>query len=159
MDGKRETFTVPAAAYAAVYARRYGAVTMAVAAAPLIAAMIAGFSDIRWWIIALMALFIVYPMVLVMAWLALTGKPSMATRLRPQCWHFMPDNDIAVDFLSFPKDEEEQTTVSTCRISTAQIVRSCRYGKRTALFLAKDAPFDFLLIPSDLVPDYIIDLK
>ena len=98
-------------------------------------------------------------MVLVMAWLALTGKPSMATRLRPQCWHFMPDNDIAVDFLSFPKDEEEQTTVSTCRISTAQIVRSCRYGKRTALFLAKDAPFDFLLIPSDLVPDYIIDLK
>ena len=59
MDGKRETFTLPAAAYAAVYARRYGAVTMAVAAAPLIAAMIAGFSDIRWWIIALMALFIV----------------------------------------------------------------------------------------------------
>lgn len=152
-----DTFTIPSSAYTAVYARRYGAAALAVAALPLLLAIVAGFSDVRWWIIALMTLFIVYPMVLTMAWLAMMAKSSMTQRLRPQRWEFMPDGGFKAEFLHYPKDDEEQTVAASCTIDRKQIAALRRYGSRSAFVLVKDAPFDFLLIPSDLVPDYIID--
>jgi len=154
-------FSIPAASYAAVYARRYAALGLTIAALPLLCAIVAGFSDIRWWLIALMCLLIVYPMVLTMAWLALMARPAMSMRLRPQVWHFLPGGGFAVDFLRCARNGEDNSyapeIAASLTISSNEITKAAVSGRFYALYLRQGCDFDFLLIPSALMPEALVN--
>ena len=152
-EADSDIFTIPAKVYASAYARHRAGMWVAVLAIPLIAAVVAGFHDIRWWLVGLMALMIVYPMVLTMAWFALLGRADMASRLRPQRCTFTDDGCIAVDFLHFnPEDGHEPVDSEHARIVSAD-----NHGRYTELRLA-DSRFDILLIPAQKVPDHILNI-
>ena len=161
MQGSTEQFSIPSATYAAVYVRRYAATASAIAAVPLLCAIIAGFYDIRWWLIAIMCLLIVYPMLLTLAWLALLARPSMTARLRPQRWMFGQDNSVEVQFLHFPsagEDADGQAEVAeTFNFLPGDIDTISSSGRNSILRFRKERKFDFLIIPSDLFPEEMLN--
>ena len=146
-------FTVPASAYASAYARRYACAWAAALSLPIVCGIIAGFYDLRWWFITMMCLFIVYPMVLVMAWFSLTGQPSMAMRLRPQECAFSPDGNLSVSYYAFDSDDTDEPIATECHN-----IRSIRtYGKYAAVITDSPAKSNLHLIPTRLVPDSMIN--
>lgn len=154
---RTDIFTVPAKAYATAYARQHAGAWVAALAVPVLAAVVAGFYDMRWWIVGLMALMIVYPMVLTMAWLTLTGRPSMAMRLRPQQWTFGNGGSLDVDFFRFDVVADEAAGRSPVGEVTSAIsaVKPC--GAYYAVRLVAGAPFDILLIPSRMMPTELLN--
>lgn len=149
-----EIFSIPAKAYAAARARRYAGAWATALALPLIAALIAGFYDMRWWFVGLMALFILYPMMLTMAWFTLTGSPAMALLLRPQRWTFNGDKSIYIEFFHF--DTEEHPEPVDRRTVTVRDVASG--GRFSTVKAAPNQQFDILLIPSGLVPPEFLNI-
>lgn len=153
-DSASEIFNISPKTYAAARARQYAGALTAALALPLTAALIAGFYDVRWWFVGLMVIFIIFPMVLTMAWFSLTGSPSMALLLRPQRWTFRDDRKIDIEFFRFDLEENpapiERRTVA---------IRDVSPGSRYAIFkAAKNQSFHILLIPVELLPAEYINL-
>ncbi len=148
-----EIFTVPAASYASAYGSRHLGTWAAVLALPLLASIIAGFFDIRWWFVGLMLLLIVCPMAVAMAWISLIGRPSMALRLRPQQWTFNDDGKIHVDFFHFDRSEHPEAIASE-NVCIASVSPGSRY---TTVRLQPGARFDLLLIPAAMLPAAILN--
>ena len=148
-----DIFQVPAATYAkACLSRKAGPGTVLLGI-PVAAGAIAGFADVRWWLVTLMLLLLVYPMAITMAWLSLMGKPAMAMRLRPQRWTMTADGNISLEFFHF-EHEENPEPVNTESASIASVAPK---GQYTAVSLKNGSRFDFLLIPSRMMPPTILN--
>lgn len=146
------TFTPGAAPYASLLARRllirYLPGLLAVLCIPAIWA----FFDSRMIYVCLITLFIIYPMIMSLAWLAAVAKPEVTLCSRPQRWTFEGDV-ITVDFL----DSEGVATVkSVCfRRGDAEMTRS----GRNCVFAFDNSPdgISALIIPADKVPVNLIN--
>ena len=111
----------------------------------------AGFGDMRWWLVGLMGIFIVIPMAMSMAWFIATGRRDMAMRLRPQS--IEADNDaVTINFYPFEYDNENPVALQNVVITTNQIITSVTGTRYTTLRLKPGEPFDFILIPTDKIP-------
>ncbi|WP_289822817.1 hypothetical protein [Muribaculum intestinale] len=144
-------YSVPAKEYAKAYFRMHAMLPCSIAAAGILAAFIAGFHDMRWWFVAMMAIFIIIPMGVAMAWFIVTGRRDITPRLRPQSLQIENDG-FALALYPFDYDQENPEPLETV-IFKADKLASCQYGsKYLKVSLAKGAMFDFLLIPIELIP-------
>lgn len=153
-DTTSEIFSISAKTYAAARARQYAGAWAAALILPLVAAVIAGFFDMRWWFVGLMALFIVYPMVLTMAWFSLTGKAYMALLLRPQRWTFHKNRRLDIEFFRFDMEKDSEP-MERRSITIKDIAPGSHYISFKA---APGQHFDILLIPAELVPAEYLNL-
>lgn len=150
---RSDIFQVPAATYAkACLSRKAGSGTVLLII-PVAIGAIAGFADIRWWLVTLMLLLLVYPMAITMAWLSMMGKPAMAMRLRPQRWTIAADGNMSLEFFHFEREDNPEP-VNT---ETASIASISPQGQYTAVRLKPGNRFDFLLIPSRMMPPTILN--
>lgn len=148
-----EIFTVPAKEYAKAMASRHSGMLAAAAIVPILILAIAGFYDLRWWLVGLMLLMLVYPMMLTIGWFAVTGRPSMGLLLRPQRWSFGNGNSIHISFYRFDTDKNHEPVDSE-----NVVVDSVDYGSRyCTLRLKPGSRFDVLLIPSGIVPQAFLN--
>lgn len=151
---RSDIFQVPAATYAkACLSRKAGPGTLLLIIVPVAAGIVAGFADMRWWLVTLMLLLLVYPMAMTMAWFAMMGKPAMAMRLRPQRWTISTDGVLSLEFFHFDHDEEPEP-VNT---EIASIASVSPQGQYTAVRLRPGSRFDFLLVPSRMMPQTILN--
>lgn len=146
-----DIYRVPPSAYARAYLRRHGTFPAVIAAILIATAFIAGFSDMRWWLVGLMAIFIVIPMAMSMAWFIATGRRDMALRLRPQSIIYGPDA-VTINFFPFEYDNENPAPVQSVVIKKNRIYAVVIGSRYTNLRLKPDEAFDFILIPTDKVP-------
>ena len=142
-------FSVGAAAYVKAAARRRLWRIIWLPAILLVAAAIAGAYDSRWWYVGLMLLFIVYPMVLSLTWLAMAAHPSMRWLLRPQQWSVSPGG---IDIVFFGYDDDSPA-VGSLALDSSMLGTPEHHGPYWQI----DTPthphkIDFLLIPTELVP-------
>lgn len=115
----------------------------------------AAFADIRFAYVLLMAVFVVYPMVLTMVWLSLTGSPHAVQALRPQRWTFGhgADNALTVEFFRFDPEEPENPgqAVATEAYAATDIERIDRSGGYTYVWLRRPSGA-LLAIPTAMTP-------
>lgn len=150
-------FAVGASEYAKTDARQRLAHWWWCIALPVAALCIAGIGDNRYLYLALMLVFIAYPMVLSFAWLVITARKSMQLLTRPQQWHFS-ENGFSIAFYPFENDEES-LPVRTLAVSNSDIADTRRSGRYWQFVLKKrDDDIHFLLIPAEYVPAENIDI-
>lgn len=150
MSSSKEIYSIPAKEYASVYLRRYCTMPGIFIAAMLAVAAIAGFDDMRWWILALMFIFIVAPMALAMTWFVVTGRDDMPLRLHPQSITEQNGN-LSIEFYPYDYDAENPMSILTVSICK-DLLSKADYGKRyIRVDLTADTPFDFLLIPTEAI--------
>lgn len=144
-------YSIPAKEYAKAYFKIDATLPCSIAGAGLLAAFIAGFHDMRWWLVAMMAIFIIIPMCVAMAWFIVTGRRDITPRLRPQSLQIETDG-VALSLYPFDYDQENPEPIETVILKAGQVA-SCQYGsKYLKVSLIKGAQFDFLLIPIELIP-------
>ena len=150
-------FTVGASEYVKTDARQRLSHWWWCIAVPVVALCIAGIVDSRYFYLALMLIFIVYPMLLSFAWLATAAHKTMPRLTRPQEWQFSADAFV-VDFYPF-ENTEDSIPLKTIRISNNDITDIRRTGKYWQ-FIVKAQVYDikFLLIPAEYVPAENIDI-
>lgn len=147
-----DIFSISPHTYAKARARKYAGAWAVALVLPVIAAVIAGFYDMRWWFVGLIVLFIIYPMVLTMAWFSLTGSPSMALLLRPQRCTFRRDRKVDIEFFHFDTEENPEpadritVAISDADAGSRYITLKASPGQRLGL----------ILIPvSQMPPEYL----
>lgn len=146
-----QIYRVPPSAYARAYLRRHGTIPAIVIALLVATTLVAGFADMRWWLVGLMGIFIVIPMAMSMAWFIATGRRDMAVRLRPQSIEAANDA-VTINFYPFEYDDENPVALQNVVITTNQIITSVTGTRYTTLRLKPGEPFDFILIPTDKIP-------
>lgn len=117
----------------------------------LLAAAIAGFADPRFWYLGLMLLFIIYPMVMSMAWFRMVGHRSMEVLLRPQSWTLDGEN-LTVRFHFYHPDADGETpAVKESLVLPAVVLEDAESHRRFTVVPLPDNRFkiDFLIIPAD----------
>lgn len=143
---------IPTSAYIKEYFIRYGRIPAAIAAVLLLIAFVAGFSDMRWWLIGLMELFVVIPMIIAMSCFIAAGRKDMALRLHP--FTVSSDGDaVRLDFYRFDAEDENRQAYQSVLL-TGDRIRKVAFGKRFIRITAAGdrLPFDFILIPKDALP-------
>lgn len=159
MAVRTETFKVPAAAYANAAARHlFFKVLPALLAVIAILAVAAGF-DTRWAYVLLIVLFVVYPMIMSLAWMVCAAAPEVSLCTRPQRWEFTA-RTLTVSLLSENSEysensENSRTVIHTITVRPADIAAIAVRGANTVLRLV---PGDkntvrFLIIPTALIPE------
>lgn len=146
-----DIYKVPASAYASTYLRKQCTIPAVVFGMLLAVAFIAGFNDVRWWLVGLMAIFVVAPMAVAMAWFIATGRKDMAIRLRPQSIE-TDGNALTVSFYPFEYDEENLQAIDSVVIDKQNMAAVVYGSKYTRISLQQDKPFDFILIPNEALP-------
>ncbi len=152
-----DRFTPGAAPYVRAEALRRISRLWWLPALALIVLVACGFSDTRFFFLALMLLFIVYPMVLSMMWITLAGNKALVLFSRPQEWTF---SDEAFEVRFFPYDADADTPpLSTLRVPYSEVTAVEDKGKHL-LICAHSLPcsFPFLLTPAGTVPAKTYDL-
>lgn len=152
-----EIFRVPAAEFVKTTAMRRLWSIAWIPALLLLAAVIAGFADSRFWFLGLMLLFIVYPMAMSMAWFRLVGHPSMSLLLRPQSW-ILDGNTLAIRFHRYTSDDEgNNPDVKETLTFPATILEEAETHSKFTIVPAPENMYkiQFLLIPANLMPALI----
>lgn len=151
MTNGPDTCRIPPSAYIREYLIKYGRIPAAIVAVLLFVALIAGFSDMRWWLIGLMGLFVVVPMLIAMSCFIAVGRKDMALRLHPFTIQ-QTDNAIRLDFYRFVTEDENPDPFQSVLLSGDNVTRVA-YGKKyVRLSVAGAQPFDFILIPKESLP-------
>lgn len=151
MADRSEIFTIGIHRYVRATTRRLILRHMWLPAAVLAALSAAGFNDSRFWYLALIILFIIYPMAVSMMWISLAAKPELTALSRPQRWSFGSDS-LTIDVYPFEYD----TTTECAGTFTVPFdkIRTVETGRITTVYLEDGTlPYPFLLIPSDLIPE------
>ncbi len=151
MMPEQSTYRVPPSAYIKEYLFKYGRLPALVVLALLSVAFIAGFSDMRWWLIGLMGLFVVVPMMITMGCFIAVGRKDMALRLHPQSVSQTADG-IELSFYKFDSDEENPEPIQSVMLSGDKISRVTYGSKYIKVNLRQSDPFDFILIPTEYLP-------
>lgn len=153
-------FTVRATDYVNAVARRRLWSIAWLPALLIASAAIVGAYDTRFLYVALMLLFIVYPMVLSLTWLAMAAHSSMRWLLRPQTWTFGPDGNLTIVFYTWPspddddKDAAEPEAVGQITLDAAALEEATPQRRFYCVPApAKPLGINFLLIPTELWPD------
>lgn len=150
---KSEVFSVPAWRYAKLASGRYDKYAGAIIVPAIVFLGIAGMDDWRWWIIALMLLFLVFPMLATLGWFAIVGRPEMALLTRPQQWTFGGRGEILVRFYRFDREKDPEP-VDSLSAEVAEI----SFGKKyDTVSLKQGSRFDVLLIPSGQLPEVFLN--
>lgn len=147
-------FTVPPARYAAVEMRRRGLAAMAVAALPVLGLVIVALvlDDWRFFLVALMLVFIVWPGLAAFAWLSLMASSDVALRLRPQRWNFNSDG-VEIVFCHYDEDctPAEVVDLPFASVKNFEIKGDYAYFyTRVPTFGAKG---EYYIVPASLMPD------
>ena len=150
---KSEVFSVPVWRYAKLASGRYDKYAGAIIVPAIVFLGIAGMDDWRWWIIALMLLFLVFPMRATLGWFAIVGRPEMALLTRPQQWTFGGRGEILVRFYRFDREKDPEP-VDSLSAEVAEI----SFGKKyDTVSLKQGSRFDVLLIPSGQLPEVFLN--
>lgn len=150
---KSEVFSVPVWRYAKLASGRYDKYAGAIIVPAIVFLGIAGMDDWRWWIIALMLLFLVFPMLATLGWFAIVGRPEMALLTRPQQWTFGGRGEILVRFYRFDREKDPEP-VDSLSAEVAEI----SFGKKyDTVSLKQGSRFDVLLIPSGQLPEVFLN--
>lgn len=150
---KSEVFSVPVWRYAKLASGRYDKYAGAIIVPAIVFLGIAGMDDWRWWIIALMLLFLVFPMLATLGWFAIVGRPEMALLTRPQQWTFGGRGEILVRFYRFDREKDPEP-VDSLSAEVAEI----SFGKKyDTVSLKQGCRFDVLLIPSGQLPEVFLN--
>ena len=150
---KSEVFSVPVWRYAKLASGRYDKSAGAIIVPAIVFLGIAGMDDWRWWIIALMLLFLVFPMLATLGWFAIVGRPEMALLTRPQQWTFGGRGEILVRFYRFDREKDPEP-VDSLSAEVAEI----SFGKKyDTVSLKQGSRFDVLLIPSGQLPEVFLN--
>lgn len=150
---KSEVFSVPAWRYAKLASGRYDKYAGAIIVPATVFLGIAGMDDWRWWIIALMLLFLVFPMLATIGWFAIVGRPEMALLTRPQQWTFGGRGEILVRFYRFDREKDPEP-VDSLSAEVAEISLGKKYD---TVRLKQGSRFDVLLIPSGQLPEVFLN--
>ena len=118
----------------------------------VVLAMLA-FSDIRFLVLALIVMLVLYPMILLLAWLKLTATEGMTLRLRPQRWTRCDDGSLEIEFLPFDLTEEDIRAVETRKIKADDIDYIDKSGSYYVVNLEKGDFPGFYLIPAQIIND------
>lgn len=150
---KNEVFSVPAWRYAKLAAERYDKYALAIIIPTAVTLGNAGMDDWRWWIVALMVFFLVYPMFVTIGWFSIVGRPEMALLTRPQQWTFGGRGEILVRFYRFDRKKDPEP-VDSLSAEVAKI----NFGKKyDTVRLKQGSRFDVLLIPSGQLPEVFLN--
>ncbi len=113
------------------------------------------FRDVRFAYVLLMTLFVVYPMLLTLGWLAITGKRHFVRAMRPQRWTFGSGDSpaLAVEFFRFQTDDSDEIgeAVENFACNAEAIERIDRSKGYTYVWL-RDTGTPLLIIPTELTP-------
>lgn len=142
---------IPSSAYIREYFIRYGRFPAGFVAIMLLIAFVAGFNDMRWWLIGLMGLFVVVPMIIAMSCFIAIGRKDMALRLHPFAIRQI-DNALMLDFYRFDHVEENPGPFQSVLL-TGDKIKRVAFGKKFLRLTVSGAdPFDFILIPKESLP-------
>lgn len=144
------SFTPGAAVYASTLARRLLIRFLPALLAVICIPAVWAFFDIRMLYLCLMLIFIIYPMIMSMAWIAVVAKPHVAMCARPQSWRFDGDY-VAVSFLAY----DGETVVKCLRFEWKDV--DVEFSAKRYIIDRRNAGDDIatLILPADLVPDNI----
>lgn len=152
-----EMLKVPARAYATIYMQRRYGVAGLLYALLIVAGIVAGFGDVRWAIVTLMAIFILTPMALTMAWLTVMGRRDLPMRLHPFMARADADN-LTISYYAFDYDDDSRP-IMVIVLRAKDISGIARDGKFIRLDLNPGADFDFLLLPRSVeLPGNFLEL-
>lgn len=150
---KSEVFSVPVWRYAKLASGRYDKYAGAIIVPAVVFLGVAGMDDWRWWVVALMVLFLVFPMLATIGWFAIVGRPEMALLTRPQQWIFCGRGEILVRFYHFDS-EKDPGPVDSLSAEVAEIIFGKKYD---AVRLKQGSRFGVLLIPSGQLPEVFLN--
>lgn len=152
MVSTTDRYRVDASAYVRLEATALIGRVWWVAALAAIVLGVMGTADTRWWYLALMLVFVVYPMALSMAWIVLAGRPAMAWLARPQSIHTTPEGAATISFYRYDA-EADDAPLDSLTIARSDI-SSVEYLQRYTRISLRPNRFDIktLLIPSAHMP-------
>lgn len=122
---------------------------------------VAAVYDLRWAYVLLITIFVVYPMLMSFAWIAVCASPDLLLCAHPQRWLFSSQT-ITVEFFplntSVDEDSEDSAPAepfASATVSTSGIASISTRGKNTIIRLAPDRSdkIRFLIIPTTYIPD------
>ena len=122
---------------------------------------IAAIHDLRYGYLLLMFVFILLPMALSMAWIAMTGTPGFTMATRPQRWTFRRQGvPLTVEFFRFDADPDEpDEPVATVHCKADEMEKIEIRSERTIVRLKpnKERPggVKLLIAPSSVLPAWI----
>ncbi len=146
-------FQVPAGRYASAEAFCRLKRAAWIPALFLAAALTAAVFDSRFIYVALILLFIIFPMGLTMGWLSIISKPVYIRRQRPQSWSLGDDGILMINYYDGENnvaDREEIPLDSICDIETGK--------SHTILSLGQKRHEGFLIVPTDICPSKLAGL-
>lgn len=164
MESVSEIFRTPAAPYAFIEARQH---LWSIGWLPLVLVIVLffiGTYDLRFAVLAMMIVCVVYPMLLLLAWLKLTGSKEMSLRLRPQRWERLPDGSIEIEYYTFEATEDSgHQIIAKQKILPADIQNIEKTGKYYIIHLIPQTErrLSFHLLPSHIItenPTLLTDL-
>ena len=155
MESVSDIFRTPAGPYAMIEARRNGWKAGLGALAVVAVLILLSLSDFRYGVVALMVVCVVYPMILLLAWLRLTASKEMTLRMRPQRWILQHDGSLKLEFFAFQNEEGAEPEAVESRILTPDAVESVETsGKYHVINLISATTPGFYLIPSTIINQY-----
>lgn len=150
-------YVVPSSAYAHYYANKHK-IRHIIVRLPAVAAFIAGFFDMRWWLIGIMWFMLAIPTMIMFGWFSLLTRPDMVVRMRPQRCRVFHDGTLVVHFLPFAcldedenNDLESEIPVDFVMINKKEIESMVIGSKYIKLLLVPHSRFDILLIPTNVL--------
>ncbi|MCH5221862.1 MAG: hypothetical protein J1F05_06010 [Muribaculaceae bacterium] len=155
---KTPQFTVGASEYAKAEALQYLSKLWWVLALIVLALGVSGCYDSRYWYLALMTSFVVYPLLMSFVWIAIVGRLSMQWLSRPQIWLFYEDN-FTIDFYPFDANSDAPyEPIKSININYAEI-KNIKHSNKYWMFIPSThiLGIRFLLIPEQYIPESIIN--
>ena len=156
---KTELFRTPPGPYALIEARRSG---WKLGLPALLLVMVPGvlsLSDIRYGVIVIMVICVVYPMILLLAWLKITAMPGMVLRMRPQQWELNSDSSLSIRFYPFGADEESASAITEIVLTPDQIESIEPFGEYQVVYVSESDYPRYFLIPKSITKEYPTLLK
>lgn len=144
------TFTPGASMYASILARRLLIRFLPGLLAVLCIPAVWAFYDSRMIYLALILLFIIYPMIMSISWLTVTCSNHVTLCSRPQRWIFH-DDSVTVDFLAY----DGNTTVDTIAFKWKDVSVTLS-GGRYIIETDENARARILILPVDKVPENLV---
>lgn len=151
-DTVTPVFRVSSSRYAAVEAKRWLARIGWIPAIAVLVALIAAMYDSRFLYVALMLVFVVYPMILTLAWLSLISRPLVIRRQQPQSWTIHCDGSVTVSY--FDPDGNQTGTEFIPHDAVSEVDNGDKY---ITLHLMSAPSDGIIMIPASLAPQDLTD--
>lgn len=112
----------------------------------VLACLVAGCLDWRWWIVGLALLFNVAPVLLALQYLAALMEPRAVRVLSTQCWTLTDDSRLRVDLFRSIDPESSPEARESCILATDDFVSARTASCGLVLRLKDGAPFSILIL-------------